>query len=106
MVLSDSILVADLHIQIISADEANKAVTRLPDVLTDPEWGHSKLAEHTAFNKSSGFPESFFKWYVSTFEESSDAITIRPLLEFLGYTRGCDPRCKVWCWPHRMGKCS
>ncbi|RDB19776.1 3-O-methyltransferase 2 [Hypsizygus marmoreus] len=44
-------------------DENNKAVTRLPDVLADSQWGHSQSAVNTAWNKSTGFPGSLFEWF-------------------------------------------
>ncbi|GLB39351.1 putative S-adenosyl-L-methionine-dependent methyltransferase [Lyophyllum shimeji] len=44
-------------------DENNKAVTLLADVLADPDWGDSLAVEKTAWNKSSGYSGSLFRFF-------------------------------------------
>ncbi|RDB18706.1 3-O-methyltransferase 2 [Hypsizygus marmoreus] len=53
-------------------DENNKAVTVLPDVLANPEWGSSHSAAHSAWNKSTGYPEPLFNWFEGATPEGAN----------------------------------
>ncbi|KAF9563367.1 S-adenosyl-L-methionine-dependent methyltransferase [Agrocybe pediades] len=45
------------------SDEGVKVNVLLPDVLEDPDWGHSYSSSRTAFNKYTGYPGSMFDYY-------------------------------------------
>jgi hypothetical protein len=47
----------------LSTDETPKATALLSEVLADKEWGHSYSPTQTAFNKSTGYPETLFDYF-------------------------------------------
>jgi hypothetical protein len=63
---------SDFHVCLLdtySTDECLKSAVLLSDVLADKEWGPSYAPDKTAFNKYSGFPDTYFKYFVRSFED-------------------------------------
>ena len=52
-----------------STEDSQKSAVLLSEVLADKAWGHSYVANQTAFNKYSGYPEPMFIYFekVNTF---------------------------------------
>ena len=47
----------------LSTDESQKSAVLISDLLADKEWGHSYAANHSPFNKYSGYPEPIFTYF-------------------------------------------
>ena len=88
----------------LSTGESPKAASLLSEVLADKAWGHSYSPTQTAFNKSTGYPETLFTYF--------EKVNTLPILFYfknwpiLGYSQRSWARRKIRTWHDWMGRCS
>jgi len=70
-----------------SVDEpVGKAALYLVDTLLDPEWGFSSAAEHTCFNRVTGYPQSLYAFFEDV-GHFGVVLSLQKRLFFRGTTR-------------------